>query len=182
LAAAFAKIKGAVPRLALVIHCAREADSDPTLRSVNCIDVDSIKAAIALGEWFKGEVVRVYAALGGGDEDRKRRQLAEWIMRQGGPVTARDLSRGPREYRGDAEGAELALMDLVKTGYGEWVDRPTGGTGGKPTVAFRLLVRGDGDETSSNPGQSGGSGTVASEENGAQGTDRADDGQDWGTA
>lgn len=147
LAAAFAKIKGAVARLALVIQCAREADGDPTLQHTNCIDAESVGAAIALGEWFKGEVVRVYAVLGGTEEDRARRPLLAWIARQPGPVTVRDLTRGPRQYRNDADGAELALQDMVKGGYGEWVDRPAGEKGGAPTVAFKLFGHTPGDET-----------------------------------
>jgi hypothetical protein len=53
------------------------------------------------------------------EEDRQTRELLAWIEAHDGKVTARELSRGPRQYR-PAEAAERTLQALVAAGYGAW--------------------------------------------------------------
>ena len=136
LAAAYSKLEGCAARLALIHHL------------VTCIDIDvddqrdlfpeSMRAGIALTEWFANEARRVYAAISETDDEREARRLAEWVSGRGGRVTARELHRGaPTRYR-DTESARLALDALAAVGLGHWVEI-TGGRG-RPTLAFELTV------------------------------------------
>ncbi|MBC7834525.1 MAG: DUF3987 domain-containing protein [Phycisphaerales bacterium] len=164
-AAAWSKLEGYAARFALVIHLTRWATDDPTLRDPARVDKSSIAAGVVLARWFGDEARRVYAILGESDEGRDSRRLVEWIERKGGTVTVRDLTRGPREYRGDPERATKALGDLVTEGVGRWeVDDHAGGRG-RPADRFRLLSRrrdtGDGDVNSGNAWDRGVSVTVA---------------------
>lgn len=164
-AAAWSKLEGYAARLALVVHLTRWAASDATLRDPARVDEASIAAGVVLARWFGDEARRVYAILGESDEGRESRRLVEWIDRKGGTATVRDLTRGPREYRGDPERAAKALGELVAAGVGRWeVDDHAGGRG-RPADRFRLLSRrgdtGDGDVNSGNAGDRGISVTVA---------------------
>jgi hypothetical protein len=93
--------------------------------------------AVTLAHWFKGEARRVYGVLAETDEQRDRRQLADWIARKGGAVTVRALQQGRRGY-GTAEAAEAALQELAKAGLGTWEESPTTAKGGRPSSVFRL--------------------------------------------
>ncbi|GIK17956.1 MAG: hypothetical protein BroJett004_01200 [Planctomycetota bacterium] len=164
-AAAWSKLEGYAARLALVVHLTRWAAGDTTLRDPARVDEASIAAGVVLARWFGDEARRVYAILGESDEGRESRRLVEWIDRKGGTATVRDLTRGPREYRGDPERAAKALGELVAAGVGRWeVDDHAGGRG-RPADRFRLLSRrgdtGDGDVNSGNAGDRGISVTVA---------------------
>jgi hypothetical protein len=164
-AAAWSKLEGYAARLALVFHLTRWAAGDATLRDSSRVDGTSIAAGVALVRWFCNEARRVYAILGESDEGREARRLVEWIECKGGTVTARDLTRGPREYRGDPERAAKALGELVAAGVGRWEVDAHGPKGGRPADRFRLLSRrgdtGDGDETPASAGNRVGSVTVA---------------------
>jgi hypothetical protein len=164
-AAAWSKLEGYAARLALVVHLTRWAAGDATLRDASRVDEASIAAGVVLARWFGDEARRVYAILSESDDDRETRRLVEWIDRKGGVVTARDLTRGPREYRNDPKAAAKALADLVASGVGRWEVDAHGPKGGRPADRFRLLSRGgdtgDGDETPVNAGNIAGSDTVA---------------------
>ncbi len=146
LAAAYSKIKGVVARLALIVHCIRVAADDSTVVNRGCIDVDSVRSAVTLAEWFKNEIGRVYEVLRESDEDRDRRRLVELIQRKGGSVTPRDLMRSSRLFQ-TAEDAERALIDLASAGYGQLESIQPGPRGGRPTKRFRLVDAVDVDET-----------------------------------
>jgi hypothetical protein len=165
LSAAWSKLEGYAARLALVVHLARWAAGDATLRDPSRVDEASIAAGVALARWFGDEARRVYAILSESDDDRVTRRLVEWIERKGGTVTVRDLTRGPREYRGDHERAAKALGELVAAGVAVWVHDDHGPKGGRPTDRIRLVSRrgdtGNGDETPVNAGNRVGSVTVA---------------------
>ena len=150
LAAAFSKIKGVCPRLALLLHCVRVAAGDPMLQHSGSIDAASVGAAIELAEWFKHEARRVYATLGESDEERKQRWLVELIQRKGGTVAPRDLMRSTRQFK-SADDAEGALNELEKAGLGQWEECPTTAKGGRPGRHFRLFESVDVDTTSRNP-------------------------------
>lgn len=164
-AAAWSKLEGYAARLALVVHLTRWAAGDATLGDSERVDAASIGAGVRLARWFGDEARRVYAILGETDELRESRRLVEWIDRKGGTATVRDLTRGPREYRGDPERAAKALGDLVAAGVGRWeVDDHDGGRG-RPADRFRLLSRrgdtGDGDVNRVVAGDGGNSVAVA---------------------
>jgi hypothetical protein len=149
LASAWSKLEGYAARLALVIHLVRwvAGVGSGSRGDIHVMDKASIAAGAALSRWFAREAARVYAILGEDADVRDRRTLAEWIRARGGSVTARDLARGPRRFRGDAEAAEAALGDLVTAGLASWVFVDPGPNGGRPTRACRLTDHGDGDET-----------------------------------
>ena len=141
-AAAWSKLEGYAARFALVMHLTRWAAGDATLHDPARVDEASIAAGVVLARWFANEARRVYAILGESDEGRESRRLVEWIERRGGTVTVRDLTRGPREYRGDPERAAKALGELVAAGVGRWEVDAHGPKGGRPADRFRLLSRG----------------------------------------
>jgi hypothetical protein len=124
-----------------------------------------MEAGIELARWFADEAARVYGELGGCLDssgarfDREQRRLISWIRRKGGRVTARDLTLGPRRFRGKggSEHAENALEVLVASGAGSW-ENVGGDDRGRPTRVFVLddvhdenlnlqtAIVGDGDE------------------------------------
>ncbi|MFH1108687.1 MAG: DUF3987 domain-containing protein [Planctomycetota bacterium] len=136
LRAAFAKIEGYAPRFALIFHCVREANEP--WRSGEGIDAQSMADGIQLARWFAYETERVYAMLRESDADRQSRELAEWVRRRGGRLTARELQQGNRKYRESSGAAEAALGELVRLGWGEWEAVPTTPRGGQPTQVFIL--------------------------------------------
>lgn len=136
LAGVLSKLRAYAGRLALVLHCLAEAEN-PSEGVTMRVGVDTMHAAITLVEWFKSEAIRLFAQRSETDEERELRELAEWVSRKGGNVTARDLARGPRKYR-TASKAEAALQRLVNAGHGAWrLDEHDGGPG-KPTRRFWL--------------------------------------------
>lgn len=137
LAAAWSKLEGYAPRLALIVHLVRVAADDPTLASPNQIDEESMRTGCTLSDWFGQEARRVYGVLGESDEDREERRLVEWIERKGGVVTTRDVQQGHRQYR-TADEAEAALDALAKAGHGAWEHVDHGGGRGRPVRQFRL--------------------------------------------
>lgn len=147
LAAAWSKLEAYCARIALVIHFTRWASDDPALKTPDAVDCGSVQAATTIVKWFSHETVRVYAQLDETEEERDRRRLVDWIETKGGEVTVRDLMRGPRQYRGEAEEAEACLNGLVRAGYGTWEGRRPDRTGGRPCRVFKLATSGDGDET-----------------------------------
>lgn len=131
-AAALSKLTGGAARFALIHQLAR----DPSARTV---DGDAIRAGAALCEWFADEAVRVYSVLVETPEDAKRRQLVEWVSAppRNGRTTARDLARGPREYR-NTKFAEASLDGLVKLKLGTWEEDRHDGGRGRPVKVFVL--------------------------------------------
>jgi hypothetical protein len=139
--AAWPKLVAYCGRLALILQLVRDPNSTE-------VDDDSIRRAIVLTEWFSREALRAYGLRGETDEDRGQRGLVEWIEQRGGRVTARELSRGPRQYR-KAGDADAALGQLVDAEFGEWTVHQTAG---RPRQEFVLhsAAGGDGDTSPSN--------------------------------
>jgi hypothetical protein len=162
MAAAFNKLEEAACRLALVVHYARWAAGDESITDDGPLDLKSMEAGITLCEWFKAETARVYSILEESPESLERRRLMEWIERKGGNVTVRDLTHGPRSYRGQPETAEVALNDLVGAGAGTWEFLPPSELGGRPTRLFRLISANPGPETTTDIASFEGFGSGAS--------------------
>jgi hypothetical protein len=134
-AAALSKIEGAAARLALVLHCVREAAGDRTVSS--SLDDQDVSSGVALALWYADEAERVYSVLQETDDGKLRRQVVELISRNGGRTTANDLRRRSRHFA-DSDAAEKFLDELVKAGVGTWEEVPTTDDGGRPTRYFRL--------------------------------------------
>lgn len=146
MAAAWSKLEETAARLALVLHLARWAASDPTLENGDLVDSDSMESAIRLTQWFKGEARRVYAMLHGSGVDGDRRRLIEWVRGKGGTVTARDAQQGCRWLKSPGA-AQGALDELARHGLGRWMPSPAGRPG-QPTRLFKLaLPQPGGDNT-----------------------------------
>jgi hypothetical protein len=138
LAAAWSKLEGYAARLALVVHCIRQAgkeDVDPWH-----VDAQSIAAGIALAEWFGNETKRVYAAMGESSDERHGRELVELIQSMGGQVSVRDLCQKRRKYRNDPALAQADLQGLADAGLGRWEHPAPTAKGGRPREVFVLAV------------------------------------------
>ena len=138
LSAAFSKLEGYTARLALVIHCVREADGDVSLAPDDCIDAESIHRAVRIVRWFCDETRRIYAQFGESDEQAQHRKLLEIIRKYDGRITVRQLMQASRSYRNSADIAELALEELAQLGWGRWDGMPVGEHGGRPSTPFIL--------------------------------------------
>ena len=135
LSAAWSKLEESAARLALVIHCIRQASGEPV--DPWLCDADSMASGITLASWFKDETQRIYRLLKESQGDHDLRQAAHWIEQQGGTVRARDLVSGRRDIA-DSEQAESLLHQLVNAGFGSWNRVQSGERGGRPTMEFSL--------------------------------------------
>lgn len=133
LAAAWSKLEAYAARLSLVIHVVRGVcgAADPDV-----IDADSLRAGIALAEWFGNEVLRFYALFATCEHAAAKQRLVALIERRRGEITVRQLVQSDRRFRGNYVRAEIVLNELVETGLGNWVFRPGPGRCGK--WVFRL--------------------------------------------
>ena len=137
LGAAWSKLEEYPARLALVIHLVRWAAGDESLESAMGLDVQSLQAGIRLVTWFKGEARRVYGMFSESEAEQEERRLLEWIDRQGGEVSTRDVQQGCRWLKESGD-AEAALKKLAEAGHGSWETIPPGPNGGRPARVFRL--------------------------------------------
>jgi len=137
----------------LVAYCGRLALAVQLINDPNstAVDDDSVSRAIRLAKWFANEALRIYALRDESEHDREQRQLVAVIQSKGGAITARDLQRGPQQYRKSGE-AEAALNRLVDAGLGEWKIEDTAG---RSKRVFTLLECGDGDRSLKDCGTSG---------------------------
>tara|TARA_B100002003_G_scaffold245546_1_gene273517 strand:+ start:146 stop:1249 length:1104 start_codon:yes stop_codon:yes gene_type:complete len=128
---AVSKLQAYGARLALV--CALLEDHNAT-----SIDAVAMERAIGIADWFRREARRVYTIINENSGERMLRELTQWLAIQDGPVTLRDVTRGPRAYRG-AEGSERArahLEELLGVGAIYKQERLSGSPGGRPTWEF----------------------------------------------
>lgn len=153
MAAAWSKLEEYAARLALVVHFTRWAAGD--VADEGRLDVASMNAGIMFAKWFKHEARRLYAMLDESDAERDLRRLVDWIGRNGGTATPRQVQQGCRWLK-DPGAAETALEELAKAGRGTWRDVPTTAKGGRPARSFVLSTLSNVYETSVNPKESEG--------------------------
>jgi hypothetical protein len=134
MAAAWSKLEEYAARLALVVHFARWAAGD--VADEMRLDLTSMNAGIVLAKWFKHEARRVYVMLDESDAERDERRLVDWIGRNGGTVTPREVQQGCRWLK-EPGAAEVALEELARAGRGGWEQSPAGQRG-QPTRRFKL--------------------------------------------
>jgi hypothetical protein len=137
LSAAWSKLEGYAARLALVVHCIRQAGRDGV--DPWHVDQQSMTAGVALAEWFGHEAKRVYSMLAESQEDRQASKLVSWIRQRGEEVTVRDLTHGLRRYRGNAQQAEADLELLAEAQLGRWQTPKQNPKGGRQTRIFHLF-------------------------------------------
>jgi hypothetical protein len=129
--AAWCKLTAYAARLALVGQLARDPNAEIITGEVMCASCD-------LARWFGAEAVRIYAQLAETQDQRKHRELIEFIERRGGAVTVRDVITFYRPLRNQTDRATEMLDALVKAERGKWAEiRPSGP--GRPTRNFQLL-------------------------------------------
>ncbi|QJW92578.1 DNA polymerase [Frigoriglobus tundricola] len=154
LAAAFAKLEGYAARLALVHHVVRSVDAGGS--GLEAVPADSVRAGIALADWFASEAERVYQMLGEAPEAGATRALFERVRRLadrfGGRLTARQLQNSNSRKYPKTEVAEAALEGLVGHGLGRWEPVPPTGKGGHPSRAFVPLPTSDTSDTTPGAG------------------------------
>jgi hypothetical protein len=121
LASAWSKLEAYTARFALLFQLCSWASQEA---SGDAIDETSVRAAIAVADWFGGEAQRVYGLLTESDEDRETRELVELIRRKGGRVSVRTLQQSTRRF-GNAAEIEKAFQRLVKAEIAHWEIVPT---------------------------------------------------------
>jgi hypothetical protein len=115
ISAAWSKLEGYVPRLALLFCLVSESDIPPAT-----VDVDSVKRAIEIVEWFKQEAQRIEALVDMDEETENLQALVDLIRSKDGIMTARELQQKSRKYGKTARNAEQWLEKVVEAGYGRW--------------------------------------------------------------
>ncbi len=81
LAAAGSKPEEIRARIALLLHCVRQASGEP-VDPWQC-DAQSMQAALELAQWFKNETQRIYRLLTVSPTERHLLHVAEWIESRG---------------------------------------------------------------------------------------------------
>jgi hypothetical protein len=115
------KLKSAVARIALVIHCCRQASGEPVGAEV---DLESMKSAAVIADWFWNEAWRIYGVLDVKVKESEVSGLMDFIKSAGGSASRRDLMRKFKIQK--AELVDQYLQPLVDAGLGSWSDHPGG--------------------------------------------------------
>lgn len=136
LASTWSKLEGYAARLALIVHLMRWACREISDQEQWDLDSESMAAGVELARWFANEARRVNDLTIETPEQRDRRESVEWIRRQGGSTTPREMAQKWWRYRGQTELARTALSQLVKSGVGQWERLDTGG---RPSERFRIF-------------------------------------------
>ena len=155
---AFEKMRTYAARLALVIHVTRAVEqelflkrnrdtstapwdrSEPRIDELEC-DAESMRIGVALADWFKYEVRRVYNTWGGlTDEvptpktDPLRQRIVEFLELKRNGVTIRDLKR---RFKGEATNLETTLIGMIDQGIIARVEQAKNGPG-RPRDVYRI--------------------------------------------
>jgi hypothetical protein len=127
----YSKLDGGCLRFALINHLVRYGSGE----SVNprVVDVESLANAVELIEWYKIEARRIYNFFREVEGQTQARELAEYIAGRGGKMPPSDLAPHRRWGQGN-EDANLA--DVVRWGYGVWVQPTKTGVRGRPAGPY----------------------------------------------
>jgi len=114
--------------------------SEARIDELEC-DAESMKIAVALAEWFKYEVRRVYSTWGGlADETPKpkgdplQQKIVEFFEQNGKPITLREMKR---KFRTESDGIGQTVQELVTQGILEQV-QPERSRSGPRKEVYRL--------------------------------------------
>jgi hypothetical protein len=138
LAAAWSKLEGCCARLALVLHCCRQAAGDTSLADPGRVDRQSVEAARELVRWFGRETERVYCLLGEAEGESEDRAALEWVKARGGRTTVREFQRAFGRRYASADAAEEALRRLARQGWLAVEQQEPGPPGGRSVTIYRL--------------------------------------------
>ena len=109
----WSKMRSYCARLALVLHFLRMACAE---NFGDEVDLDSMRHAATIADYFKSHAKRVYSRLSTTKEDETAGQVIQWIVKHGGETTVRQLQMA-RIIKKTSEG-EALLNDLTDRGFG----------------------------------------------------------------
>ena len=127
----FAKYRKAIPSLALIAHLADGGTGRVTLQAT--------LRALAWAEYLEAHAIRCYGATVAGERQAARRILAK--IKAGDLADgfkAREIDRANWSDLTDRDVVRAALGLLVAHGYLVEVEQPSTGSGGRPTLAYRI--------------------------------------------
>jgi hypothetical protein len=140
LAAALSKLRGAAPRLALVLALARAAENGQA-ELLTSIDADSMRAGIALAQWFEGEARRLYgqwAELVAESKQERQQSFDDRVFEAlyAGPQS-RDALRNAFHRNVSSDAIGKALERLRQLGL---VEMTLEATAGRPRQIWRRVA------------------------------------------
>ncbi len=155
LRAAWSKLIGTCPRLALILHCVQDAIA-PSWPLERPIEASTMEAALTLVDWCAEETRRVYAGLRESADDRLRSDLLDAATRREGRLTVREAMQLRPQQLPNADAAREALQALEAAELGRLERTPSGPRGGRPSDVFVVAQQNDKtDETPSGEGSVG---------------------------
>lgn len=139
LASAFAKLEEYAARFALII----ELVGSPAPGQVDNVGAEALHVGTRIADWFVYEVERIYQMWSESPKEEEDRKLIEWIAHRAEGVTRRDIVRSRSKYngKGGTERAAADLQDLIDAGQIVAEERPSGQSGGRRTVVYRVATR-----------------------------------------
>ncbi|MBX7104508.1 MAG: DUF3987 domain-containing protein [Gemmataceae bacterium] len=137
---AWIKLRTYLLRLALILHCLRNALGESV---GEYIDGESIRRAFLLVEYFQGHARKVYAAIDADQTVRAARKLLRWLPGcEGGRFTAREAYRQLRGSLDKPADIEPILALLSEHDYIRAVPQPEPkGPGRKPSPVYEVNPR-----------------------------------------
>jgi DNA polymerase-1 len=130
LASAMAKLEAYAARLALIHHVCESITTGAdgfTPDVTRLVTEASMRAGVAMAEWFVCEAVRVYSMLGETPDEVEVRRLVDHVRRLAGKsadgkVRPRDMQRSDGSRYRVRDDAAAALQRLASLGLGVWDD------------------------------------------------------------
>jgi hypothetical protein len=118
LRATWSKLEAYSPRLALLFCLVKAQVKEGEERSE--VDFESMKSAIAVVDWFKGESVRLDALVDSDSELHLILEVVDVIKRNGGSMSSRELQQKSHRFGRKVRNAETWISRVVEHGYGTW--------------------------------------------------------------
>jgi hypothetical protein len=134
----------AAPQVVRLAVAYAALDGSPTIEAAH------LRAALAVWRRCQGSAAFLFEGPASEPpEVAARRELVEWIERQGGTVAlTRALTHAPRAVRPpNMQAAERLFGELEQAGYGRLAYLPTHARGGRPQRVFHLGRTGSGSAT-----------------------------------
>ena len=133
------KLHGAVARVAGLLHVAKALGLRelPTARAV---DLQTMEAAMGLGEYLIGHAQAAFAEMGVDPAVEDARRVLRWIEKNGAPTfTARDCFQGTKGYFKRMKNLCPSLAILEEHGYiRRGPEEQRGGRGRKPSPRYEV--------------------------------------------
>ena len=109
------KLEGYCARFALILHLCRMAANETDSEE---IDVESVRCAIRLTEYFRRQAKKVYRQVGARRHEDKLMSVVKWIRKKGASARLRTLQNNNVGGIKSKTDARALAMELVNGGYG----------------------------------------------------------------